>query len=181
MHPVLKMTLALNFCFSASFTQTPKEVSASAILCHGTQYNTDKTHFRGSGYAESSDPTIARDKALIMAKEVLAASIKSKINSISTLYTLSTNKPSDFKQEFESVNSESVNETLEGINVICQKQEKLKNNKIKFYIACELGTMPIITKIEEKAYSNKSLKIDFDKEKFEQIFNSEMQKIENKK
>ncbi len=146
--------------------------------CQGTAYNSDKNTFRGSGYAESTDITIARDKSLIIAKEVLAVSIKSQINSITTLYTLSTGNSSEFKQEFESINNESVNETLEGVIVICHKQEKLKNKKIRYHIACEIGTMPLITKIEEKVSQSKSMKVNFDKEKFEKIFEAEMQKIE---
>jgi len=153
-------------------------VLSSKVPCQGVEYNSDKANFRGAGYAESADPTIARDKALIMAKEVLATSIKSQINSITTLYTSSSGKSDEFKQEFESINNESVNETLEGVIVICQNQEKLKNKKLKNYIACEIGAFPLISKIEGKIYASNKLKVYFEKEKIEKIFASEMDKNE---
>jgi hypothetical protein len=165
----------------AGFSQTGKEISTSQFPCQGIEFNSNKEHLRGSGYAESSDPTIARDKAMILAKEALAASIKSQIDVVTSLYTKSTGNPSEYLKEFENINAEAIDETIEGVNVICQKQEKLKNKNIKYYIACEIGTLPLITKIEEKVYSNKNLKSDFNKERFEKIFNEEIEKLETKK
>lgn len=183
MHPKIYISTFLSFFFANLFSQATKEVSASQFPCQGGKYESDKTAYRGAGYAESSDLTIARDKALILAKEALANSIKSQINSTTSLYLSSktTSSISEFKQEFESINNESVDETLEGVIVICQKQERIKGNINKFWIACEIGTMPVINKIEEKIYSSKSLKIDFDKERFEKIFNSELEKLSNNK
>ncbi|MBP7809011.1 MAG: hypothetical protein KA163_06945 [Bacteroidia bacterium] len=174
------ITYLITFSTLLSVAQKVKEVSSSQFPCQGIEFNSDKNHLRGSGYAESSDPTIAREKAVILAKEALAASIKSQIDVVTTLYTKSTNNPQEYTKEFENINAETIDETIEGVNVICQKQEKLKNKNTKYYIACEIGTLPLITKIEEKVYSNKNLKVDFNKERFERIFNEEIEKLEKK-
>lgn len=177
----MKSLLILYLIFPFFLTaQKVKEISSSQFPCQGIEFNSDKEHLRGSGYAESIDPTIAREKAVILAKEALAASIKSQIDAVTTLYTKSSANSQEFIKEFENINAETVDETIEGVNVICQKQEKLKNKNTKYYIACEIGTMPLITKIENKIYSSKKLKVDFDKERFEKIFNEEIDKLEKK-
>ncbi len=161
---------------SISLAQNATEMQLSDIPCHSTNYQSNQENIRASAYAVSSDFTIARDKALLLAKELLAANVKSNITAVAEIYTLSTNQSQLFRQEFEGMVNETVSESLEGFTNICQQQEKIKGKQVKVYVALELKKNNMFQLVEKKVLSNEKTKVDFDKAAFEKIVEKEMRK-----
>jgi hypothetical protein len=177
-HRVVSILVCVLLIFSqtALHAQNSVEVKPEDTPCYGAAFNSNKDCYRGSGYAESTDFSIARNKAYMLALHELSASIKSQLASVTSLYTSSESQTAAFKQEFEGVINESINETLEGVKVICQKQENLAKGKIKVYIALELNKKDLLRKIESKSAGEHHAALNFQKAKFEELFDKEMEK-----
>jgi hypothetical protein len=165
------------FCFLqllVLFAGGQTEVKVSDLPCKSSIVDAGKENYYGYGYGISTDPSIARNKATMLATQELATAIKSHLNAVTSLYTSQQN--GEHKQEFESLINESVSETIEGAETICHKQEKVDGGKIKIYVAVLLPRTFIIKNIETKATDKKHDRLDYDKQKFEEIFNKEFEK-----
>ncbi len=172
---ILLLMALFTVCKQGS-AQNNTRVKTADVPCFGAAFNSNKEVYRGSGYAESTDFSVARNKAYLLALQELSASIKTQLASVSTLYTRSENKPASFKQEFEGLIQESINETLDEVKTICQKQENLGKGKLKVYIALEVDKKELLKKIEGKSAAPTHAALDFQKTKFEDLFNKEMEK-----
>jgi hypothetical protein len=150
------------------------EIALNDLPCKSSTLNFGKEYYYGYGYGISTDLSVARTKANVLATQELASAIKSQLHAVATLYTRQNNN--DHTQEFESLINETVNETIEGGETICQIQEKVEGGKIKIYMAISLRRAELLKRVEAKAQESRYGKLDFDREKFEEIFNKELEK-----
>ncbi len=142
----------------------------------------DKTSFRSSSSSKSKDMAFAKDKALNSAKQILASLIGSTIQSVTDNYSASLNneKSVSFKQAFESITKEIVNQQLKNVKIICEKIVKNKDGMYEAFVAVEISRMDLIDVISNKVIEDKQIGVDFDKQKFLEIFDKEMENVENK-
>jgi hypothetical protein len=84
---------------------------------------------------------------------------------------------SEFEQKFENLTREVADETLNNIVVICEKSSVLENRQYRSFIAIEVAKEDIMNGFSTRVSKDQKLQVDYDKKKFEEIFNQEMEKM----
>lgn len=175
MRKLLFIQLAIALCIALySFDRKPKEID---IPCKQEGLS-DNQYFRASGSAKSRDMASAKDKSLLVAKQTLASLVGSTIESVSNNYTSSqSSTDNSFKETFETLTRETVNQQLKNVNITCQKVNHSKEG-YEVFTAVEMSKIKLVEAISATIRENKSLKSSFDEQKFREIFDSEMQKFQ---
>jgi hypothetical protein len=153
------------------------------IPCSDNEYHSDKTHFRGTGMGESDNLSAARRKANLDANAMLAAGVNRTIKSVTDRYTqdITVGKASEFAEKFEDMTRSVVNQTLNNVATVCNKTTQSKDGKYKVYVAVEVAKDEMLNNISDRISKDDRLRLDYDKMKFEQIFNQEMDKLANER
>jgi hypothetical protein len=143
------------------------------------QGRSDKKFFRASSMATSSDLQLAKEKALLAAKQRLVTLINSNTKSVTDRYVNEREftNASEFEGKFENLTREVADETLNNIVVTCEKASVLDDKKYRAFIAIEVSKEDIMNGIDRKLTKDQKLQVDYDKKKFEEIFNQEMEKM----
>ena len=151
------------------------------IPCSGPKFRSDKDYFRADNSAISQDMSLSREKALTMAKQRLASLVETQIKSVTDRYVNEREfgEESEFEQKFENLTREVVNLKMNDIKIICEKPGALGNGKYQSFVAVELDKESLLNGINNGISKDKKLQIDYDKMKYEQIFNEEMEKMAN--
>ena len=139
----------------------------------------DKKFFRASSMATSTDLQLSKEKALLLAKQRLVTLIKSTTKTVTDRYINErgfSNK-SEVESKFENITREVANETLSNVVVACEKSSVLDDGRYNAFIAIEVNRDDVLTGMESRLSNDKKLQIDYDKKKFEEIFNQEMDKM----
>jgi hypothetical protein len=162
-------------------SKLPKGETEINIPCSGSDYFTNTKFFRANSLGESMDLVAAKKKALSNARGELAASIQTTVKGVTDNYLNSRemNNKEEVEERFEQLNREIVNQRLEGIKTICEKQVKTADGTYKTYIAIELSADDLVSSYNERLSKDDRLKIDYDYEKFKETFDKEMEKFSN--
>ncbi len=185
---ILSLVLATNISSCRSSSEKPvsadKEIGKilEELPCED-KGRSDKNFFRASALATSSDLSLASEKALLLAKQRLVTLINSNTKSVTDRYVneREVKDASEFEQKFENLTREVADETLNNIVVVCEKKSVLDNKQYRGFIAIEVSKEDILNGIQRKVTNNEKLQLDYDKKKFEEVFNSEMEKMANEK
>jgi len=178
------MTAGLSSCGSSE-----KVVSAKAqgeelieVYCTGSEYQSDKKHFRASAIGESLDQMVSKKKAGTNARAELASLVASTIKGTIDNYINSTelNNIEQVEERFEGLTREVISQQLNNIKVICEKQTRTAQNKYKTYMALEMSAEDLEKAIDQKLSQDEKLKVDYDYNKFKETYDAEMQKLETK-
>ncbi len=139
----------------------------------------DKNFYRASAMSTSSDLSLAKEKALLLAKQRLVTLINSNTKSVTDRYVneREISEASEFEQKFENLTREVADETLQNIVVSCEKASVLDSKKYRAFVAIEVNKKELLEGISNKLSKNAKLQVDYDKKKFEEIFNQEMEKM----
>lgn len=139
----------------------------------------DKNYFRASSMSTSSDLQLSKEKALLLAKQRLVTLINSNTKSVTDRYVneREVGETADFEQKFENLTREVADETLNNIVVTCEKSSVLANKQYRSFIAIEVFKEDILNGLTRKVSNDDKLQLDYDKKKFEEIFNEEMEKM----
>lgn len=153
------------------------------IPCSGKEFRTDKNHFRADNSATSQDMSLSREKALTLAKQRLASIIETQIKSVTDRYVneREVGENSEFEQKFENMTREVIDLKMKDIRIICEKPGALGNGKYQTFVAIEIDKEAFLNGINEGISNNEKLQLDYDKMKYEQIFNEEMEKLANER
>lgn len=185
---VLLMVLALPLSFlsgckssksTTAVTPTSGEVEV-VRYCYGTQYNSDKEHFRASAMGESMDQMMSEKKAVTEARAKLAAQIETLVKTVTDNYGKSTevNKKEEMLGRYETLTREVVKQKLTGTIEICNKQTKTKEGNYKTYVTIELASNDVLNGLNSRLSSDQVLKVDYNYEKFKETFEDEMNKLD---
>lgn len=170
-------------CKSKKNTATPIEKSTGAVEISlpfsSKEYFSDKENFRSTSSGNSPDLQTAKKIALQNAKSQMASLITSTIKKVTDQYTeqRTIDKNTDFNNKFEELAREVTNQELTDVKIIGEKAFKEQNGSYTYWIAIEANKMEILNGIQKSISANKKLEQDYDKKKFEEIFNSEMEKL----
>jgi predicted transcriptional regulator len=177
-------TIGLSSCGSSQKAISTKAQGEELIevFCTGPDYQSDKKHFRASAIGESLDQMVAKRKAGTNARAELATLIQSTVKGTIDNYVNSTelNNVEQVEERFEGLTREVINQQLNNIKVICEKQTRTAQNKYKTYIALEMSAEDLAKAIQDKLSKDEKLKVDYDYEKFKKTFDAEMQKLQQK-
>jgi hypothetical protein len=159
----------------------PKGETEVNIPCSGSDFFTNNKFFRANSLGESTDLVASKKKALSNARGELAASIETTVKAVTDNYLNSRemNNKEEVEERFEQLNREIVNQKLQGIKTICEKQVKTSDGTYKTYIAIELSADELVSSYNERLSKDERLKIDYDYEKFKETFDKEMEKFSN--
>jgi hypothetical protein len=153
----------------------------AALPCDEFKSSTE-TVFRATQSQKSSDLSLSREKALVVAKQRLAGLIETKIKSVTDRYVdeYQTNAGLEMKGKFNNLTREIINQQLNDVKILCEKTAREKDGTYTSYVAIEMSKDALKTAMENKLSDKAKLAVDYDKMKFEQIYNEEMKKLDEK-
>jgi len=150
------------------------------VPCSDNEFHADAKFFRGTGIGISQDLATAKSKASLDANSNLAASINRTIKTVTDRYTneRQIGENSEFEQKFEMLTRDVVKQELNNVSTVCNKTFQ-KEGKYNIYMAVEVAKDELLNNIKDKISKDQKLQLDYDKMKFENIFNEEMDKLAN--
>ncbi|MGQ1889068.1 hypothetical protein ACT29H_01350 [Thermophagus sp. OGC60D27] len=139
----------------------------------------DKNFFRASAMSTSVDLSLAKEKALLLAKQRLVTLINSNTKSVTDRYVneREVSDAAEFEQKFENMTREVADETINNIVVICEKASVTDDGKYHGFIAIEVSREDLVNGLERRISNDDKLQLDYDKQKFQEIFEQEMEQM----
>src|SRR5882724_6431091 len=150
----LLAVLALAACSSSPFGQKVKEPF------RGNAYETNNRFFRGTGKGESSSDNVARSKADVEAKGVLAGQVNTTMKQVSDQYLGQTqnDRAADVADKFQSLVREVMNTNIADLRKIGEeKYFDKKQNKYTVFIAYEIKKNAMFRFLKKQAKTNQTI------------------------
>lgn len=180
----------LLICLTLIFTNcsrktTPIQKATGAIEIN-TPFNTkefrsDSDNFRAVQSGSSPDLSTSKKIAKQNARAALAADINSLVKRVTDQYTnqRTVSNAQEFENKFEELSRETVMLAISNVREIGEENFKESNGSYTCWIAIEVNKKEVFEQINSKISNDDKLKLDYDKQKFEKIFNEEMDKLQN--
>jgi len=165
-------------------TAVDKATGMEILLIPCDEFKTStETAFRATQSQKSSDLSLSREKALVIGKQRLAGLIETKIKSVTDRYVdeYQTTNALEMKGKFNNLTREVINQQLNDVRIICEKTAKEKDGTYTTYIAVEMSKDAVKDAMAKSISDKSKIQIDYDKMKFEQIYNEEMKKLEDER
>ena len=139
----------------------------------------DKNFFRASAMSTSADLSLAKEKALLLAKQRLVTLINSNTKSVTDRYVneREIGDAAEFEQKFENMTREVADETINNIVVTCEKASVTEEGKYHGFVAIEVHRDDVLNGIDRRISNDDKLQLDYDKQKFQEIFEEEMEQM----
>lgn len=180
---VLLLMLVVLFTACKSTKNVTKNILGTeiAVPCTGDNFSSDKDFIRASASAESLKMDFSKEKAIETAKNRLAGKIESKLKSVFDRYRNERGfgKDLEYEEKTESLIRDVVKIQINNFKTICEKTFT-KDDKYQTFICLEVKREDLLNSTEAGISKDKKLQIDYDKMKFEQIFDEEMKILEEK-
>ncbi len=168
-------------CKSKKGTPIQTQTGATEITVPftGKDYETSKEYFRARSSGNSIDMVTAKKIAMQNAKSEMAGMIQTTMKKVTEQYTnqRQTGTTQEFTNKFEELAREVTNQSLTDVAVIGEKIFKETTNTYTYWVAIEANKKTVLEGVEKAIGQNQKLAQDYDKKKFEEIFNSEMEKL----
>lgn len=179
---LIGFSLATTSCKSKKTTPSiDKQTGAIeiAVPFSTTAYQSDKENFRAKSSGNSMDLTTSKKIALQNAKSEMAGLIQTTIKKVTEQYTnqRQVSSTQEFSNKFEEMAREVTNQDLTDVRVIGEKIFQEPNKNYTYWVAIEANKQSILAGIDKGISKNAKLQQDYDKKKFEEIFNQEMEKL----
>jgi hypothetical protein len=173
--------LAITGCKSKKSTPVQKETGAVEITVpfSSKEYRSNEDYFRAKQVGKSPDMATAKKIAFQNARAEMAANINATVKRVTDQYTnqRSVGNAQEFENKFEELAREVVNLEMGNVKEIGEKIFKETDGAYSYWIAIEAGKKEIFEKVSAKISSDSKLKLDYDKMKFQQLFDAEMKKL----
>ena len=144
------------------------------------EYRSDEENFRSKQSGKSPDLATAKKIAYQNARAEMAANINATVKRVTDQYTnqRTVGNTQEFENKFEELSREVVNLEMSNVKELGQKTFQDPSDKAYIvWIALEANKKGVFDKIDAKISSDSKLKLDYDKQKFQQIFDAEMKKM----
>lgn len=173
--------LSLTACKSKKKTTIEKQTGAVEIIVpfSSKEYTTSEDYFRSKQSGKSPDQATAKKIAYQNARAEMAANINATVKRVTDQYTnqRTIGNAQEFENKFEELSREVVNLEMSNVKEIGAKLFQEPNGSYTYWIALEANKKEVFDKIDAKISSDAKLKLDYDKQKFQQIFDAEMKKM----
>lgn len=173
--------LTLAGCKSKKATPVQKETGAVEISVpfSSKEYRSDENFFRAKQVGTSVDLAAAKKIAFQNARGEMAGNINATVKRVTDQYTnqRTVGNAQEFENKFEELSREVVNLEMSNVKEIGEKIFKEPDGKFTYWIAIEADKKSVFDKIDSRISSDAKLKLDYDKQKFQQIFDAEMKKL----
>ncbi len=149
----------------------------------GKEFNSDEEYFRATASGKSPNLETAKKIAENNAKSRLAGLIQTTVKKVTDNYTnqRSIGDRQEYSNKFEEMTREVVNQKLVDVKIIKEEIYKEADNSYTYWVAIEASKEAILNGINSSISKNEKLRQDYDKMKFEETFNQEMDKLANEK
>ena len=109
----------------------------------------------------------------------MAGNINAVVKRVTDQYTnqRTVGNTQEFENKFEELSREVVNQEMANVKEIGEKIFKEPDGSFSYWIAIEANKKEVFEKIDSKISADAKLKLDYDKMKFQQIFDAEMKKL----
>jgi hypothetical protein len=168
-------------CKSKKGTPLEKQTGAIELTVPFStkEYQSDKELFRSKASGNSMDQTTAKKIALQNAKSEMASLIQTTVKKVTEQYTnqRQIGSTQEFSNKFEEMAREVTNQQLTDVRVIGERVFQEPNKTYTFWVAIEANKETVLNGINKSISSNAKLQQDYDRKKFEEIFNQEMDKL----
>lgn len=172
---------SISSCKSKKGTPIEKETGAKEISVPFStkEFQSDKEFFRAKASGNSPDMSTAKKIALQNAKSEMAGLINTTMKKVTEQYTnqRQVGSTQEFSNKFEEMAREVTNQQLVDVKIIGEKILKETNNTFTYWVAIEANKQTVLNGIDKGISGNQKLQQDYDKKKFEEIFNAEMEKL----
>ena len=170
----LFLVLALSSCASGPFGRKVKEPF------RGSAYESNNRFFRGTGKGESSSDNVARSKADVEAKGVLAGQVNTTMKQVSDQYFGQTqnDRGADVADKFQSLVREVMSTNIADLRKIGEeKYFDKKQNKYTVFIAYEIKKNAMFNFMKKQAKTNQAID-ERQQEVIQKILDEELKKAE---
>lgn len=168
-------------CKSKKALPVQKETGAVEISVpfSGKEYRSDENYFRAKQLGKSPDLATAKKIAFQNARAEMAGNIQATIKRVTDQYTnqRTVGAAQEFENKFEELAREVVNMQLSNVKEIGEKIFKESDGSYTYWMAIEAGKKEVFDKMDQKISNDAKLKLDYDKQKFQQIFDAEMKNL----
>ncbi len=170
----LSALVVLISCGSNPFGQKVKEPF------RGSAYESNNRFFRGTGKGESSSDNIARGKADIEAKTILAGQVNTTMKQVADQYLGQTqnDRGADVADKFQTLSREVMNTSVADLRKIGEeKYFDKKQNKYTVFIAYEIKKNAMFSFLKKQAQTSKTID-ENQKAVIQKILDEELKKTE---
>lgn len=162
----------LSACASSPFGSKVKEPFT------GNAYESNNRFFRATGKGESSADNIARGKADVEAKSILAAQVNTTMKQVTDQYLgqRENDRAADVADKFESLVREVVNTNIADLRKVGEKKYfNKKENKYTVFIAYEIKKNAMFSFMKKQAKTNQKID-ERQQEVIQKILDEELKK-----
>jgi len=140
------------------------------------EYQTDKDFFRAKQMGASPDLATAKKIAMQNAKAELAGNIETLMKRVVDNYTqqITVDDEMELINKFEELSRQTTSQTLNDVRTIGEKVFE-EDGKYTYWVAIEMPKQHILDQMNSNIEKDKKAQLNYDKEKFEEIFNKEME------
>lgn len=180
--PVIALMTTVVSCKSKKPVSVAKQEGLIEISTpfDSKEYRSDDENFRSKQSGKSPDLATAKKIAYQNARAEMAANINAVVKRVTDQYTnqRTVGNTQEFENKFEELSREVVNLEMSNVKELGQKTFQDPSDKAYIvWIALEANKKAVFDKIDAKISSDAKLKLDYDKQKFQQIFDAEMKKM----
>jgi len=148
--------------------------------CSGKEFRSNKEYFRATATSFSNNETGAMEDAENQVAGKLALSISKMVKVVSERYS-NAMVVSPKKAEFKSVSERQIRSIaklqLNNLKTICSKTTRDRSTGMYYYyITIETPTDKILEKFIRKIDNDSKSEMNFDRDKFREVFDEEMSK-----
>jgi len=145
----------------------------------GDKYESNNRYFRGTGKGESMDENVARNKADLQAKKVLAQQVETNIKVVADQYLGETelNNKSEITDKFQSLAREVTNTQIADLRKIGEEKYKKEDGTYSVYMAYEIHKRDMFRFMKRQIKLNAKLS-DAERETIEKMIDEEITKAE---
>lgn len=121
--------------------------------------------------ATAPNAAIARQKALLHARNLLATMVNGKVKNVSESYISNNSLTGESIDEFITETKTTASVLLSDVEVSDESVVKEKKNKYTVYVTLKLDKNKVLNSLCKNILENKSLSNDFDEKKFTEEWN----------
>lgn len=168
-------------CKSKEKIITNSDESLYEFYCSGSEYLPTSDYFRVHEIGESVDQSTSMKRAIQMAQQELAGSIKSTLNGAIKNYISTKGLDYDelMKEQIAAVTDPVGNESVHKVNLICEETIKTMNGLYKTYVVLEISTNEVLNELRKNLSQYNQFQVNIDVSEFKKIFELEMNKKVN--
>ena len=178
--------LAVSVLFTAGGCKSKKDLPAGqggtriSMPLSGDQYRADANHFRAVNSGSSVDYAMARRIALQNARVELAQSIEATMKVVGEQYAdqRQVGNRQEFQTRFEEMSRTVANQVLNDVRTIGEETYRESDGRTTVWIAIEMSKTALADALNNSISRDERLRLDFDQQRFRQVFDEEMKKFE---